>query len=218
MIRISQTLEPIKSRLYMASDQFKAMVFGINNERLDFVIDSFHKLKPQHQKLVYLTSAFAAALIMILVVTLYVQGVHHLKQQLYDSISAGRELSQLQSKVGLSQQQFRSLINEVASKTQNISSFKNVFENISRDVDVNLVRLDEKVMENPQMELLANQMNEVKVDVDIDNVSLPKFFKFVTQLEKSNTYLSVTHLTIRARYETKLYFDTKVSVRGYLIK
>ena len=218
MSRLLQSIDPIRSRLYMIQDRLKALLFGVNNERLDFLIDSFQKLKPEHQKLVYMMGGVMVVTVIALAGILYINGVHQLKQNLYDSIATQRDLSELQSQFNAAEQQFTEVITDMQQKTRNISSFKNVFEDISRNVDINLASLGEKVIQLPEMNLLADHMNEIKVDVAMDNISLPKFFKFITQLEKRDNYLNVTHLTIRARYETKLYFDTKVSVRGYLSK
>lgn len=193
-------------------------LFGANNERLDFLIDSFQKLKPEQQKMVYVAGGLVAGLVVVAIGLLYVQGVHGLKQDLYDSIATGRQLSKLQQEFVAAEQRFVEVVDSVSQKTGSISSYKNIFEDISRNVDIKLASLDEKVMQPAEMNLLFERFNEIKVNVAMDNIALPKFFKFVTQLEKSDNYLNVTHLTIRARYETKLYFDTKMAVRGYLLK
>ena len=218
MSRLFQSFESLRSHAYRVQDRLTLFLFGANNERLDFLIDSFQKLKPEQQKMVYVAGGLVAGLVVVAIGLLYVQGVHGLKQDLYDSIATGRQLSKLQQEFVAAEQRFVEVVDSVSQKTGSISSYKNIFEDISRNVDIKLASLDEKVMQPAEMNLLFERFNEIKVNVAMDNIALPKFFKFVTQLEKSDNYLNVTHLTIRARYETKLYFDTKMAVRGYLLK
>jgi len=47
------------------------------------------------------------------------------------------------------------------------------------------------------------------------NISIPRLLSFLVEVEKSNKYLRVQDLQIRARYGTKLYFDSQAKVRGY---
>lgn len=218
MSRLFQSFESLRSHAYRVQDRLALLLFGANNERLDFLIDSFQKLKPEQQKLVYVAGGLVVGVVVVAIGLMYVQGVRGLKQDLYDSIATGRQLSQLHHEFMAADQRFGEVVDSVSQKTRNISSYKNIFEDISRNVDIKLVSLDEKVVQPPEMNLLFERFNEIKVNVAMDNIALPKFFKFITQLEKSDNYLNVTHLTIRARYETKLYFDTKMAVRGYLLK
>ena len=218
MSRLLQTLEPLRSKGYQFLDKIRVMFFGINNERLEFLIDSFQKLRPNQQKLVFAMGSFAIITAIVFAGFLYIRGVHRLKQDLYHNIAAQRKLSDLSSQYQASDSQFQNLVLEVQKKTESVSSFKSIFETISKDVDVNLASLNEKMVPLSDGDLLSEKMNEIQVDVAMDNTSLPKIFKYIIALERSGNHLSVTDLSIRARYETKLYFDTKVAVRGYLIK
>jgi hypothetical protein len=65
---------------------------------------------------------------------------------------------------------------------------------------------------------LGSKMQEVKVkDLRINNTSIPKVLNFLIEIEKANNYIRVQDLEIRGRFGTRLYFDTKLTARGYAV-
>ena len=62
---------------------------------------------------------------------------------------------------------------------------------------------------------LSEKAQEVKVEMRMPNISIPRLMSFLVEVEKSNKYLKVQDLQIRGRYGTKLYFDGQAKVRGY---
>ena len=208
-------LDPIKSSWNRFSDNLKSTIMGAHNERLDFLIDSFHKLQPTQQKVVLGGGLFFITLTVTLIIFGYFSQVNHLKKNLETSISALREVKALSSKLKGETQRFNGVIQDIAGKTGKLSSLKSFFEEISRNEEINIGTLNEKVVPLPEANLLSDHLKEIQVDISLDNISLPKLLKYMTALEKSGKNLNISHLSIRSRYETKLYFDSKISVRGY---
>ncbi|MCY4380521.1 MAG: hypothetical protein OXC40_02995 [Proteobacteria bacterium] len=218
MNSLSNTFDFLKSRIYQIGDKISVVVFGMNNERLDFLIDSFQKLRPREQKLMLAGGLFMILFFVVFASLLYIKGVNGLRQELYDSLQAHRKFNGLMTEYQVANSKFESVLRDVGKKSKNISGFKSYFEKISKEMDVSLASLGEKIVPLNDSDLFHTEINTVKVDVVMDNISLPKMIKYLSALEKGEQYLRVSHLSIRARYETKLYFDTKVSVRGYLTK
>lgn len=217
---ISQLFQSWNVTHYLSrfSLKIQSVVFGNNNERLDFIIDSFHKLEPREQKIAIGSGFFVMILIVIMGFTLYFYQVESLKQELITSVQALEDLNTLSVLHKREEQRFQEITRGIASKTQSLKNVKTFFENISREVEVNIGTLDEKVVPLSQGDLFANDLEEIQVEVAINNISLPKILKYVTAIEKSDNALSVVNISIRSRYETKLYFDTKISVLGYRSK
>jgi hypothetical protein len=94
-------------------------------------------------------------------------------------------------------------------------SLKPFFEKIANDLGVTIEGIsDQKVplaAENP----LSDKLQEIRVEMRLPNISIPRLLNFVVEIEKSGKYLKVQDLQIRARYGTKLFFDGQIKVRGY---
>lgn len=210
--------DDLKTRLLSEIDQLKIRVLGPNNERLDFVIDSFSKLDQNQQKGV-LAGLFATIFFFVFIAFwIYFAQVSTLKNNLSESFEAIRQLESLSGQFTKEEKTFDKLLTRVRSKTGSIGSFKSHFETISRKESVNISSLNEKIVKIADENPLSTEMNQVKVDVDVDNISLPKIMKYIVAIEKSDKFLKVSDLKIRSRYGTKLYFDTQMSVKGYKVR
>jgi hypothetical protein len=207
--------DELKSWFMGEIDQFKVRLFGENNERLDFLIDSFSKLDQNQQKGVVAGLFGAITLFVILAFGIYFSQVSSLKKNLSDSFEAVRQLESLSGEYTNEQRKFDKLLRRVKAKTGKLSSFKSHFESLSRRESVNIGSLNEKTVKIPDGNPLSSNMNEIVVDVKIDNISLPKILRYLAAIEKGGKYMKVSNLKIRSRYGTKLYFDTQIAVKGY---
>ncbi|MCY4443938.1 MAG: hypothetical protein OXC44_03960 [Proteobacteria bacterium] len=212
---ITRYFDTIKSFFNQIVIKLSTTIFGANNERLDFIIDSFNRLQAKQQKLVFTGGIILAASLVLVVFSIYFIQVGKLKKELETSMQSLRELSTLSEAYQRENSRFAQITQQVKTATQNLTSLKSYFEEVSRNEEINLGSLNEKVIPLPESNTLSQHLSQIRVDVNIDNISLPKILKYITTLERSRKKLSVSHLSIRSRYETKLYFDTKISVRGY---
>lgn len=218
MSGLNQQIDDLKTKLLGELDQLKIRMFGPNNERLDFLMDSFNKLDQTQQKGV-IASLFIAVLgFVFLAFGIYFSQVSKLKTNLSESFAAIRQLEDLSVQFNQEEKRFDALLKKVQVATGDLGSFKSHFEQLSRTEAVKISSLNEKFTIIPDTNPLGKSMNEIKVDVDIDNVSLPKIMRYIVSIEKSGKFMKVSDLKIRSRYGTKLYFDTQMAIKGYKIK
>lgn len=194
--------------------QVKRRLFGANNERLDFFMDSFYKLSP-NQRTAALGGVVAVIGLFVLgAVALYFAQVQKLRRDLNDSFAALHELQGLKYTYEIESRNYDKLIETIERKTKQVS-LKPFFEKTANDLGVTIEGLSDQktalAAENP----LAERVQEVKVDMRLPNISIPRLMNFLVEIEKSNKYLRVQDLQIRGRYGTKLYFDSQIKVRGY---
>jgi len=217
MNEIKQYIEQLRGRLNLLLDQLRARVFGANNERLDFLMDSFYKLEPKERVGVLAGVAGAIGFVIVVAFVIYFSQVGRLKSELNDSFAALHELQELKSDYSIEDARFQRVVEQVQKKTSDLQ-VKPFFEKVARDTLVQLEGLN--VQKNP-LEAdnpLGSKMQEVKVkDLRINNTSIPKVLNFLIEIEKANNYIRVQDLEIRGRFGTRLYFDTKLTARGYAV-
>ena len=208
-------LEELKAWARGEVEQFKVRVFGENNERLDFVIDSFAKLDQKQQKSAVAGLFGVITLFVVMAFYIYFSQVSSLKANLSESFDALRQLETLSTEFTKEQKKYDKLLRRVKAKTGGLSSFKSHFESLSRKESVNLASLNEKSVKIPDANPLSRSMNEINVDIKLDNASLPRILRYLASIEKSGKFMKVANLKIRSRYGTKLYFDSQIAVKGY---
>lgn len=189
-------------------------LFGVNNEKLDFLMDSFYKLSSNQRTAALAGSIGVVFLLVVMVFGLYFSLISHLKNDLSSSFAA---LHELQSKKAMYEQEnrnFEKLVDMVERKTKQVS-LKPFFEKIANEQGVIIEGLSDSKSPLPADNPLAERFQEVRVEMRMPNISIPRLLSFLVEVEKSNKYLRVQDLQIRARYGTKLYFDSQAKVRGY---
>jgi chaperonin cofactor prefoldin len=217
MNELKQYLEQLKERVNLLLEQLRARVFGANNERLDFLMDSFYKLEPKERIGVLAGIAGAIGFVIIVAFAIYFSQVNRLKAELNDSFAALHELQELKADYSIEDARFQRVVEQVQKKTGDLQ-VKPFFEKVARDTLVQLEGLN--VQRNPldADNPLGSKMQEVKVkDLRINNTSIPKVLNFLIEIEKANNYIRVQDLEIRGRFGTRLYFDTKLTARGYAV-
>jgi hypothetical protein len=189
-------------------------MFGANNERLDFFMDSFYKLSPNQRAAALGGVVSVIGLFVLGAVALYFAQVQKLRRDLNNSFAALHELQGLKYSYEIESRNYEKLIETIERKTKQVS-LKPFFEKTANDLGVTIEGLSDQktalAAENP----LAERVQEVKVDMRLPNISIPRLMNFLVEIEKSNKYLRVQDLQIRGRYGTKLYFDSQIKVRGY---
>ena len=214
MSAIAVLADKVKGQVSSITILVRRRLFGANNERLDFFMDSFYKLSPNQRAGVLGGIVAVIGLFVLGAVGLYFAQVQKLRQDLNDSIAALHELQGLKYSYDVESRNYDKLIETIERKTKQVS-LKPFFEKTANDLGVTIEGLtDQKsplAAENP----LSEKVQEVKVDMRLPNISIPRLLGFIVEVEKSNKYLRVQDLQIRGRYGTKLYFDGQIKVRGY---
>ena len=204
----------LKGQIQVNLKLVQRRLFGANNEKLDFLMDSFYKLSPNQRTAALGGSIGIVFLLVVMVFGLYFSMVSHLKNELSSSFAA---LHELQAKKAMYEQEnrnFEKLVDMVERKTKQVS-LKPFFEKIANDQGVTIEGLSDNKSPLPADNPLAERFQEVRVEMRMPNISIPRLLSFLVEVEKSNKYLRVQDLQIRGRYGTKLYFDSQAKVRGY---
>jgi hypothetical protein len=204
----------IKEQLELGLTQVRKRLFGANNEKLDFFIDSFYKLSPNHRMGVVAGIIAAIALFVLLAFVLYFAQVASLKDDLSNSFKALHDLHSLKASYDVETSNFERLADTVERKTKQMS-IKPFFEKIANEQGVQLEGLNDQKTPLPADNPLSEKLQEVRVEMRLPNIAIPRLLAFLVEVEKSNKYLRVQDLQIRGRYGTKLYFDGQVKVRGF---
>lgn len=215
---LSQQIEDIKARFQVQIDLLKVRIFGPNNERLDFLMDSFNKLDQARQRLVI----FGVFAVIVSVVygafAFYFAQISQLKDDLSESYQAIRQLDELAGQFKVEEKRFDALVGRIRSKTSSINSYKSYFEGISKKEAVKISSLNDRPASLPELNPLSNYIDEVSIDIDVENVSLPRIMRYLVAIEKDGRYLRVSSLKVRSRYGTKLFFDSQMTIKGYKVK
>ena len=215
MSTLSTLRDSTQSALQNALTSIRKRAFGANNERLDFVMDSFYKLPPQQRSGVLVGIAGVVLLLLSLLLGLYFLQVGKLKDALAESFDANHELSTLRSEYQLEEKRFDSLLDLVQKKTTGVA-VKPLFEKIANQQKVELEGITDQKVALPTDNPLAEKVEGVRVEFRLNKVSIPKMLRFFMEVEKSGHLLRVEELTVRERYGTKLFFDVQTKVFGYL--
>ncbi|MBM4252233.1 MAG: hypothetical protein FJ146_09700 [Deltaproteobacteria bacterium] len=214
MSALATFTDRLKSQLQISLGLAKRQIFGANNEKLDFLMDSFYKLSPNQRTGVLAGGIVGVFLVVVMIFGLYFSLVNGLKSDLSQSFAA---LHELQSKKAMYEQEnrnFEKLADTLERKTKQVS-LKPFFEKIANEQSVTLEGLSDSQSPLPADNPLSDRIKEVRVEMRMPNISIPRLLSFLVEVEKSNKYLRVQDLQIRARYGTKLYFDAQSKVRGY---
>lgn len=207
-------LTEIKGRFETYSKLAGEKIFGVNNERLDFVMDSFYKLDHAYRNAVLAGVVSLVTGLVTLAVVIYYMQVSALRNELNDTFNALNELKILKSEESVESARFDQLINRVKNRTRSVN-FKPFFERLARQAKIPLKSLSDRQPEMDANNPLADKLKEVHVDLRISKVSIPKLLNFLIDIEKSNHYLRIQNLKITGIYGNKLYFDVDILVRGY---
>ena len=215
MSMISNVGDQIKGLMTPTFDTIKKKLFGANNERLDFFMDSFYKLSPQHQSGVIIGICSALVLFMIVAVFVYFTLVKGLERELDRGFNALQQLRAQSAEFRKEKENLNQLVRNVSDKTGDLRP-KVFFEKAAQTVGVSMEGLRDEVASFPEdSTTLSQNFKAVNIDFRIPKVSIPKLLKFVGEIEKSDKYLKVHSMQIRARYGDRLFFETNLKITGF---
>ncbi|MBC7530016.1 MAG: hypothetical protein H7318_00450 [Oligoflexus sp.] len=208
-------------------DQFQSLVsrvifhvrrslFGMNNERIDFLMDSFYKLSPQQQT--GLLSGVAGALLVFVLgaFTIYFSRINALEDELNSSFDALQEVRTLSANYETELKRYQELKGIVAKNSADFKP-KPYFESQSNKVGVQIQDLRSQDAEISADSPLSTDFRYSTVEFRLPKVSLPRLLKFVEEVEKGNPSLNFHSLQIRTRYGDRLFFEVQAKVVAYKV-
>lgn len=216
MSTLNNFQDQILSNVIRVSDLVKRRVLGANNERLDFIMDSFYKLSPSQQTSVLGGGVGVIFLVVIGFFGLYFSQVSALEQSLDDSFAALHKMRSLSQKYEYEKSRFQELENIINRGGRGFRP-KPFFESKANQAGIAITDLRSSDAEIPSDSLLSNNFKYTTVDFRLPKVSIPRLLKFMSEIEKSGKNLSIHNLVVRSRYGDRLYFETSAKVVGYKI-
>jgi hypothetical protein len=207
--------ENIKSKWDSFLLDVRKRIFGPNNEKLDLLVDSFYKLEPTQRNSVIAGGIAVLVVVVFGFVALYFTQVNSLNRELNKRFDALYELRDLKRSYQTEDQKFTKLVDSVLSASGTLR-IKPYFEKIANEQGVQLEGLTETKVPIPSDNPMSERLQEVKVKVRLNNISIPRLLNFVIEIEKGSGSIRVQDLQIRARYGTKLFFDVEVTGHGYI--
>lgn len=214
MSSLSNANERFTQSLSRVLDVVKKRIFGHNNERLDYLIDSFYKLSPQQQTGVLAGVAGSLFVLVILTFVIYFSRVSALETQLDQSLSAMQQLRALAQSHSVEDRRYRDL-QSLIIRSSNTFKPKPFFESLGNQLSVQITDLRSGTSDIPPDRATAKDFQNVTVDLRMPKVSLPRLLRLLSEVERSDNYLHINSLQIRARYGDRLYFETAAKVHGF---
>ncbi len=214
---IKQNLAPVIDRFNRTRKIIKARLFGVNNERLDFIMDSFYKLSPQHQTGVVVGVGVGLLVVLALVFYIYFAAMASLEKRLTSNFDAIYSLRKLSDTFNTEQAKYDALLANIKSKTSGLR-MKPFFERKAKDTNVQIQGLTDEVIDLPAENPLAKDLSYTSAEMRMNNISIPKLVNFIVEIEKEDNFIKVENLDVRSRFGTKLFFDATVKFRGYAMK
>lgn len=195
----------------------KTRLFGANNERLDFIMDSFYKLTPQQRNGVFAIGISVIAILILSAFALYFTEVRSLESELSQSVAALQELRKYKISDQAEERRFSKLVETIRVKTRGLS-MKPFFEKLTKEKGVAMKDLTEKEVDLDSSNPLSDSVKEVHVELRIPEISIPRLLNFITEVEKAERYIRLQDIKITAQFGNKLYFSTMLTFRGYATK
>ena len=210
MAVLNAVVDKIDARLTFV----KHRVLGENNERLDFVMDSFYKMEPRQKNFVLAGIVAAIVCFIAFAVFFYVAQISALETQLNESFAALNSLQEQKADFGRANGKFNVIVKDVTRRTQGLQ-MKPLLEKFARGLNIKIEGLSEAsdafTSDNPMSKFLEQR----KIEVRLPRVSIPKLLKFLVEVEKARKFLRISDLTIRGIYGTKLHFDASAVINWY---
>ena len=123
------------SRLVIRCRAF--FIFGENNARLDFIMDSFYKLSPAQRNGVFAIGVAGIGFLILSAFASYFTEVRALESELSQSVSSLQELRKFKALDQNESKRFSKLTDTILSKTKG-RSFKPFFEKLTKEKGVTM--------------------------------------------------------------------------------
>ena len=216
MSTLSNVNDQIVSGITRVADLVKRRLLGSNNERLDFIMDSFYKLSPTHQSAVIVGGFGGVVVLVISLFGFYFAQLAALESRLDRSFEALQEMRTLSQRYDLEDRRFKELI-QIVNRGGRGFRPKPFFESKANQVGIAITDLRSGESEISPDSPLSLNFKHITVDFKLPKVSIPRLLKFMTEVEKSGKNMNLHNLTIRTRYGDRLYFETSAKVIGYKV-
>jgi hypothetical protein len=208
-----------QNRFAAITTPLKNLILGRQNERIEFLMDSYFKLSPEGRTSVIVGSIIGAIFFVFLVITAYIMALGSLQSRLDEAFSATNKLRELQQSYSIVDSNFRSLEEQISAANEGLV-FISVLEQKSKDLGLTASGFPPQLplTDLPATNPLSKRYQSSKVEFRLSNAPLKKIIDLVVAIESTPHLLRVSSLRIRALYQNKLYFDANLEVEGVVTR
>lgn len=196
----------------------RTLVFGRQNERLEYVMDSFLKFTPEQRALAIVGGIGGFLLLILMIVWMYFSASATLQRELDAAFTATNRLVEVQSSFAMSRQRFSEL--EGALQVNQDLSLITLIESKAKEMSVSVSDFpSQQEISVPAAPLNASALKNyriAKIRFSINRAGLKKIVEFIVALESLPNKLKVAGLTIKRGFTDKLYLDANVEVEAVL--
>lgn len=203
--------EKIKSSWANITGELRKKVFGSNNENIDLLVDTFYKLEPPQRNAVIGGGIALLGLLVFSFLALYFSQINALNRDLNRRFDALYEIKELKADYLREDKRFQNLSDALGGAGS--VRIKPYFEKIANEQGVQISDISESRAPLPADNPLGAKFQEVKADVRLSKISIPRLLNFIVEIEKGEGFVRVQDIDIRA-VGTKLFFEVTLKARG----
>jgi hypothetical protein len=197
----------------------RGLVFGKQNERIEYIMDSYFKLPPEGRSAAILGGIVMSILMLMAIIATYIAALGSLQSKLDEAFEATNKLREAHTGHILVKQKFSELERKLEASTQGLVMIS-VLETKAKELGLTTSGFPPQL---PTSDLgagnpLAEKYQNAKVEFRVNNASLKKIMDYVIAVESTQHLLKVSSLKIKALYQNKLFFDATVEVEGIVAK
>jgi len=197
----------------------KAAIFGKQNERLEYLMDSYFKLSAEMRTGVIAGLFFTCFLTFLGVIVLYISALNSLQKNLDNAFQMANTLRDTSLSYLANKQKFKEL-EEKLTNAGHGGSMVSVLESKTKSLNLTTAGFPPQVpvTDFPSSHPLAEKFQSAKVEFRVSNISLKKIMDLVIAVESTDNMFKVSSLKIKGLYQNKLYFDVVLEVEGAVSK
>lgn len=213
MSALEDIQDKLKNQWSVFTGEIRKRILGSNNENIDLIVDSFYKLEPPQRNAVIAGGIASLCVIVFGFLALYFSQISSLNRELNKRFDALYEIRDLKADYQREDRRFQGLVDALSGGAGSIR-VKPYFEKIANEQGVQIEGLTESKVPLPADNALGEKFQEVRVELRLNNISIPRLLNFIVEVEKGAGFIRIQDLQIRARYGTKLFFDAQIKARG----
>lgn len=196
----------------------REVVFGKQNERIEYFMDSYFKLPPEGRTVVVAGAFLLAGLVVFCFIAIYLSALSSLQSRLDYSFQAINKLRTKQVDYAVTKRKFDDLDKRIANVTGSLQILS-VLEEKAKTLELQIsgnTKTDKSAGDKDFIRgtLLADKYKSTRSEFRVSNVSLKKIIDLVVAIESDDKLLRVSDLKIKGLYQNKLFFDASFAVDG----
>jgi hypothetical protein len=200
----------------------REVIFGKQNERIEYFMDSYFKLPPEGRTAVVAGGILFAILLVIGFIGIYLSALNGLQSRLDESFQAVNKLRAKQVDYAITKKKFDELDRRISNVTQSLQILS-LLEEKAKSLELQISgnnKTDKASSEKDFIKgtLLADKYKATRSEFRVSNVSLKRVIDFVVAIESDDKLLRVSDLRVKGLYQNKLFFDATFAVDGIELK